>query len=180
MTVTTARQRVEADPWTPLRYWVVANRTETSDTATLTLRAEDLPIREFLPGQFTMLSVFGVGEVPISISGDPAADDGTLVHTIRAVGAVSRALQQATAGTVVGVRGPFGAGWDLGSPAGADLVLVAGGIGLAPLRPALLLRTMHAVGRVQARERVNKVCRDQRSATCPSGVPPPDGLFSCQ
>jgi NAD(P)H-flavin reductase len=169
MTVTTARQRVEADPWTPLQYWVEANRTETADTATLILRAEDTPIRDFLPGQFTMLYVFGVGEVPISISGDPTADDGTLVHTIRGVGAVSRALQQAARGMVVGVRGPFGFGWDLRLPAGTDLVLVAGGIGLAPLRPALLhaLRHRRRYGRIVLGSCWWSVRRRRRSCCSP-------------
>lgn len=142
--------QVRGDPWLPVPYWVAANREETADTATLTLRPEGFPIREFLPGQFTMLYVFGVGEVPISISGDPGDGDGVLVHTIRDVGAVSRALRYAKPGTVVGVRGPFGTGWDLDLPAGTDLVLVAGGIGLAPLRPALVhaLRHRRRFGRV--------------------------------
>lgn len=132
-----ARTRPETDPWAPVRYRVVRNRTETADTATLFLRPEDEPIQDFRPGQFTMLYVFGVGEVPISVSGDPDARDGTLVHTIRGVGAVSEALRRAGPGTAVGVRGPFGVGWDLDLPPGTDLVLVAGGIGLAPLWPAL-------------------------------------------
>lgn len=142
--------QLRADPWLPVPYWVAANHEETADTATLILRPEGLPIRDFLPGQFTMLYVFGVGEVPISISGDPDDDNGLLVHTIRDVGAVSRALRHAKPGTVVGVRGPFGAGWSLDLPAGTDLVLVAGGIGLAPLRPALLhaLRHRRRFGRI--------------------------------
>jgi NAD(P)H-flavin reductase len=131
------------DPWTPVKYSVSANHTETTDTATLLLRAEESPIAGFLPGQFTMLYVFGVGEVPISISGDPEADDGVLVHTIRDVGAVSNALRHVEPDTVVGVRGPFGTCWDLNLPAGSDLVLVAGGIGLAPLRPPLLQALRH-------------------------------------
>jgi NAD(P)H-flavin reductase len=142
--------RTDPDPWAPVPYRITANRAETADTVTLSLRPKEMPIAEFLPGQFTMLYVFGVGEVPISISGDPGADDGVLVHTIRDVGAVSKALRQAQRGMVVGVRGPFGVGWDLDLPAGTDLVLVAGGIGLAPLRPALLhaLRHRHRYGRI--------------------------------
>jgi NAD(P)H-flavin reductase len=126
------------DPWVPLRYWVAGHHQDTVDTATLTLRPEDEAIPNFLPGQFTMLYVFGVGEIPVSISGDPADDNGTLVQTIRGVGAVSNALLHAPNGTMIGVRGPYGLGWDLDSAARTDLVLVAGGIGLAPLRPALL------------------------------------------
>jgi NAD(P)H-flavin reductase len=103
----------------------------------------------FAPGQFTMLYVFGVGEVPISISGDPARPQ-TLIHTVRAVGTVTRALQQVKRGNVVGVRGPFGSSWPLEEARGNDVVLVAGGIGLAPLRPALysLLSQRDKYGRI--------------------------------
>ena len=90
----------------------------------------------FAPGQFNMLTVFGAGEVPISISGDPS-DAGSLLHTIRDVGAVTHALNGFEAGAVLGLRGPFGAGWPLDEARGRDVVIVAGGLGLAPLRPAL-------------------------------------------
>jgi NAD(P)H-flavin reductase len=76
--------------------------------------------------------------VAISISGDPPAQDSTLTQTIRAVGAVSTALHDAPPGTPIGVRGPFGTTWDLPSATGRDLVIVAGGVGLAPLRPVVL------------------------------------------
>jgi NAD(P)H-flavin reductase len=83
-----------------------------------------------------MLYAFGVGEVPISISGDPS-DRERFVHTVRTVGPVTRALGAMRAGAMVGVRGPFGTAWPLSAAHGRDLVIVAGGIGLAPLRPAL-------------------------------------------
>ena len=81
-----------------------------------------------------MLYAFGIGEVPISVSGDV---DGPLVHTVRAVGAVSRAICASEPGAVLGVRGPFGNSWPVDAAVGSDVVVVAGGIGLAPLRPAL-------------------------------------------
>ncbi len=87
------------------------------------------------PGQFNMLYLFGVGEVPISVSA--ITDDGGIVHTIRAVGSVTRAMQDLETGAVVGLRGPFGMAWPLEQARGRDLVLVAGGIGLAPLRPVI-------------------------------------------
>jgi NAD(P)H-flavin reductase len=90
----------------------------------------------FVPGQFNMLTAFGVGEVPISLSGDPAEPD-RLVHTVRAVGPVSVALTRLGPGDVVGLRGPFGMGWPMAEAAGHDVVIVAGGLGLAPLRSAL-------------------------------------------
>jgi NAD(P)H-flavin reductase len=91
---------------------------------------------DFLPGQFNMLTVFGVGEVPISISGDAGKPD-RLVHTVRAVGAVSSALTRLKPGEALGIRGPFGTAWPLEEAKGRDVVVVAGGLGLAPLRPAL-------------------------------------------
>ncbi|TCC31076.1 oxidoreductase [Kribbella speibonae] len=118
----------------PVRYRVTDRRAETGDSATLWLDPVDEPLPPVAPGQFTMLYAFGVGEIPISISG---IEDGTLVHTIRAVGAVSRALHDARPGTVVGARGPFGTTWRLAGAIGSDLVIVAGGIGLAPLRPVV-------------------------------------------
>ncbi|HEU5158402.1 MAG TPA: FAD/NAD(P)-binding protein [Streptosporangiaceae bacterium] len=119
----------------PTPYRVVDRREETYDTVTLTLEPVAAPIPAYRPGQFTMLYAFGVGEVPISISG---GDGGTLVQTLRAVGAVTRALCAAEPGATIGVRGPFGTEWDVPSAAGRDVIIVAGGIGLAPLRPVVL------------------------------------------
>ena len=134
-----------AGPPAPFR--VAGRSRETYDTWTLRLEplsGEPLVAR---PGQFTMLYAFGVGEVPISISGDT---DGPLVHTVRAVGAVSAAICGARRGTALGVRGPFGNAWPTGEAAGGDLLIVAGGIGLAPLRPALyeVLRRRDQYGEV--------------------------------
>ncbi|MBI4815645.1 MAG: FAD/NAD(P)-binding protein [Deltaproteobacteria bacterium] len=110
-----------------------AVRRDTVDTFTLTLEGP----AEFAPGQFNMLWAFGAGEVPISISGDPA-DRGSLVHTIRSVGGITRALERLEVGNTVGVRGPFGRGWPVDFARHHDVVIVAGGIGLAPLRPVVL------------------------------------------
>jgi NAD(P)H-flavin reductase len=103
----------------------------------------------FEPGQFNMLSLPGVGEVPISVSSDPRQRTRVL-HTIRAVGPVTRALCRLRAGERAGVRGPYGTSWPLAAAAGGDLVLVAGGIGLPPLRPALYqaLRDRDSFGRI--------------------------------
>jgi NAD(P)H-flavin reductase len=109
-------------------------RRETHDTWTLRLEpVSGEPLRPS-PGQFTMVYAFGVGEVPISFSGDPR---GPLVHTVRAVGPVTTAICAARRGSVLGVRGPFGNTWPVAAAAGRDIVIVAGGIGLPPLRPAL-------------------------------------------
>lgn len=125
------------DPMVPRLFTVVRTRREVPDTVTLTLAPADGAACSFRPGQFSMLYAFGVGEIPISISGDP--DDPTaLVHTLRRVGAVSEALAACRPGATVGVRGPFGSRWPLEEAVGSDLVMVAGGLGLAPLRPAIL------------------------------------------
>jgi NAD(P)H-flavin reductase len=121
----------------PARFAVVAKRRDTSDTWTLELESEDGAGLRFTPGQFTMLSRGGAGEVPISISGDPAAP-AHLVHTVRAVGLATEAICAAEPGEVLGVRGPFGSAWPVEAAVGRDVVVVCGGIGLAPLRPALL------------------------------------------
>jgi anaerobic sulfite reductase subunit B len=127
---------VPAGPMVPARYRVGAVRRELHDVVTLHLEALDEPLPPFRAGQFHMIWAFGTGEVPISVSGDPTA--GELQHTIRAVGPSTRSLCALAPGDVVGLRGPFGRGWDVGDARGGDLLLVAGGVGLAPLRPALL------------------------------------------
>lgn len=126
-----------ADPMLPRPFRVVARRQETADTATLDLEPTDGEPLAFAAGQFTMIGRPGRAEVPISISGDPARPE-LLVHTVRAVGDASRALAGSDVGDLLLVRGPYGTGWDVLDGAGGDVVLVAGGIGLAPLRPALL------------------------------------------
>lgn len=119
----------------PVPHRVLSRTRETPDTWTLELESLGEPVRP-RPGQFDMLYAFGVGEVPISTSGETAGD-GLLTHTVRAVGAVTQALCAAEEGTLVWVRGPYGNEWPLAEAAGGDLVIVAGGIGLAPLRPAV-------------------------------------------
>jgi len=102
-------------------------------------------------GQFNMLTAFGVGEVAVSVAAT-ADGSGRIDHSIRDVGAVTHALCGAPIGAVVGVRGPFGAGWGIERlPDGPDVVVVAGGIGLAPLRSAvgaLVAREQEGRGRV--------------------------------
>jgi NAD(P)H-flavin reductase len=121
----------------PERFRVAERRQETGDTWTLELEPVDSQAPfTFLPGQFTMLYAFGAGEVPISISGDPGAPE-RLVHTVRTVGAASGAICRTETGRMLGVRGPFGSHWPVEDATGRDVVVVAGGIGLAPLRPVI-------------------------------------------
>jgi NAD(P)H-flavin reductase len=123
-----------ADPLLPRVARVRRRRRESPDV--FTLEIEPAGPGAFAAGQFNMLTAFGVGEVPISLSGDPG-DPGRLIHTIRAVGSVSGALGRMKKGDRIGLRGPFGRGWPMEAAAGRDVVLVAGGVALAPLRPAL-------------------------------------------
>ena len=118
----------------PRPFRVVSRQPETHDTWTLELEPVNGEPIAVAPGQFTMLYAFGIGEVPISVSGPPS---WPLVHTVRAVGAVSEAICAAEPGTVLGVRGPYGNAWPVEEAVGGDLVIVAGGIGLAPLRGAV-------------------------------------------
>jgi len=137
-------------PLVPRAYRVRGAARETSDTVTLALQAETAAEEVgFAPGQFNMLSVFGVGEVPISISGNPGRVD-LLTHTVRAVGAVTQALAAQRRGALVGVRGPYGTAWPVEAAEGSDVVIVAGGVGLAPLRPAVhrILARREKYGRI--------------------------------
>ncbi|BAS26441.1 FAD/NAD(P)-binding protein [Limnochorda pilosa] len=130
--------QIETPPLLPRPFRVQGVERETADTWTLTLvSADGKAAPAFLPGQFAMLYAFGVGEVPISLSGDPDRP-GELSHTVRAVGSVTRALAAARPGDLLGLRGPYGTAWPLEEAEGQDVVVVAGGIGLAPLRPAIL------------------------------------------
>ena len=127
--------KLAANPMLPARYRIKRIRHETKDTFTLDLDPldGDGPFC-YAPGQFNMLYIFGIGEVPISISGS----DGALIrHTTRAVGTVTKAMRDLKRGAVVGLRGPFGSRWPIKEATGRDVVIAAGGIGLAPLRSAL-------------------------------------------
>jgi NAD(P)H-flavin reductase len=137
MTITVSATATLLDPMLPQRYRILRVRREIADTFTMELEPEDgSDIPPFITGQFNMLYVYGVGEIPISISGDPAKRK-PLVHTTRAVGTVSRAMSELMPGDVIGVRGPFGSHWPIEQAIGKDIVIAAGGIGLAPLRSAM-------------------------------------------
>ncbi len=138
-----------SDPFVPELYRTVRVTRELRDTVTLELAPLSGKRPAFEPGQFNMLYAFGVGESAISISGDPA-EEGTFVHTVRNVGAVSKALSALEAGAAAGLRGPFGTSWPVEGAEGSDVVIVAGGLGLAPLRPAIyhILANRDRYGRV--------------------------------
>ncbi|SMB98875.1 NAD(P)H-flavin reductase [Thermanaeromonas toyohensis ToBE] len=127
------------NPFKPERAVIKEIIRETHDTTTYTFSFIDEEVRRdfrFRPGQFNMLTIFGIGEAPISISSSPVQTE-TFQHTIRHVGNVTNALARMKPGDVVGIRGPYGTGWPLDVLPIKNLLIVAGGIGLAPLRPVI-------------------------------------------
>ncbi len=125
------------EPMLPVPHRVRRMTWETDDTFTMELvAAGGGGITSFAPGQFNMLYVFGVGEAAISMSGSPSNPE-TLLHTTRAVGSVTKALASLHPGQLIGVRGPYGVSWPVDEAEGRDIVIITGGIGLAPLRPLI-------------------------------------------
>lgn len=133
----------------PRLFQISRTLKETHDTFTFELKPLDNGEFSFKPGQFNMLYQFGVGEVPVSISGDPGKKH-SIIHTIRAVGTVTKAMRKLKKGDFLGVRGPYGTDWPVEKAMGHDVVIVAGGIGLAPLRPTIyhLLKNREKFGKV--------------------------------
>ena len=113
-----------------------SKRWESADTATLGISISDRSVLSYAPGQFNMLYVHGVGEIPISISGLNRTRQCYL-HTVRGVGSVSDAILGLKRGDQIGIRGPYGNHWPLDKSIGGNLLIVAGGLGIAPLRPAI-------------------------------------------
>lgn len=139
-------------PYLPHEAEVVERRQESDSVFTLRLRFTDPRVHEryqFQPGQFNMLYLHGVGEVPISIVSDPE-DEQLYDHAVRAVGRVTRGLSALKAGDRIGVRGPFGRGWPMDQLPGKDLLLVTGGLGCAPVVSVInyVMRRCDLYGRV--------------------------------
>lgn len=146
---------LDAGAFVPVVHRVVDRRRVTDDVVTLWIEPVDGELLRFRAGQFNMLTAFGVGEVPISMS-SPPSQAAPLEHTVRDVGPVTHALCELPVGAVLGVRGAFGTDWGVEEllASGRDVVVVAGGIGLAPLRGAVsqLLSGRHpAAGSAGAR-----------------------------
>ena len=136
---------IATDIMVPTQWLVVDRWEETYDVFSFALEPAQQGIEaRFDPGQFNMLYAFGTGESAISISGDSEAGNDRLVHTVRRVGTVTDALFRLDKGDAVGIRGPFGNPWPMGALKGKDILFVAGGIGLAPLRPAILYALNHS------------------------------------
>jgi len=123
------------DPYLPREAKIIERIQESPGLFTLRLRFTDPRVQsayQFEPGQFNMLYLYGVGEIPISIVSDPR-DEHTFDHTIRAVGRVSQAFSRLRSGAHIGVRGPYGRGWPLLAAEQRDVLVVTGGLGCAPV-----------------------------------------------
>ncbi|MGQ9596002.1 MAG: FAD/NAD(P)-binding protein [Thermoproteota archaeon] len=123
------------NPYVPIPVRVAGVKDETPDTKTITVSPK--VFNDFTPGQFAMLTVYGVGEAPFSICSSPLNED-FLQFSIRRMGSVTTVLHEARIGDEVGLRGPYGRGWPVKEMKGMDVFIVGGGIGLAPLRSLLL------------------------------------------
>lgn len=131
---------------------IIAKTEETEGIYTYRLRFEEPEVAEgfaFAGGQFNMLYIFGIGEVPISVVSDPE-DSHILDHTIRVVGRVTEVIGRMGVGDVIGVRGPFGKGWPLAEAVGKDVLVVTGGLGCAPVVGAIeyMFRRRDQYGRI--------------------------------
>lgn len=131
----------------------ILERIQESDTIfTLRLRFTDPAVQaayRFQPGQFNMVYLYGVGEIPISIVSDPW-DEHMLDHTIRRVGRVSQGLGQLKRGDRIGIRGPYGRGWPLAKVEGKDVAVITGGLGCAPVVSVInyIMRRRERYGKV--------------------------------
>jgi NAD(P)H-flavin reductase len=139
-------------PWLPMMARIGAIQQEVTGIITYRIDFDDPAVAasyRFEPGQFNMLYLPGLGEVAISISSDPA-EPGRLLHTVRASGGVTSVLARRQVGDAIGVRGPFGTSWPMDLCKGQDVVIACGGVGLAPLRPAIyhIARNRADYGRV--------------------------------
>lgn len=134
---TTEQTAMMAASLKPDVYRVEKVLPETHDTFTLALAAMEGPTMRYEPGQFNMLYAYAAGESAISISGDADQLDTPILHTIRRCGVVTAKLEALQVGDTLGLRGPFGTTWPMDDAEGKDLLFIGGGIGLAPLRPAI-------------------------------------------
>lgn len=139
-------------PYLPREAEIMERVQESPSIFTLRLRITDAQAHaayRFVPGQFNMLSLFGIGEIPISIVSDPQ-DEQMFDHTVRALGRVTNGLAALKTGDRLGIRGPFGRGWPLAEAEGKDVLIITGGLGCAPTVAAInyILRRRARYGRL--------------------------------
>ncbi|MFA5039390.1 MAG: FAD/NAD(P)-binding protein [Candidatus Omnitrophota bacterium] len=128
----TYQELLKTSPYKPVRGHIIKAQqvTEFEKLFRIELAGQDL---EHTPGQFVQVSLFGVGEAPISVCSSPT-EKGFFELTVRRVGTLTSALHRLAAGSYVGIRGPFGHGFPLDEMKGNNILIVAGGLGIVPLR----------------------------------------------
>ena len=150
------------NPYLPMEAEVIERIQESPDMYSLRLSITDPAVQAaytFEPGQFNMLYLYGVGEIPISIVSDPR-DENSIDHTIRAVGRVTNAMSNLNAGDVIGLRGPYGRGWPVLDAEQRDVVVVTGGLGCAPVVSVLnyIARRRERFGKLNIVQGVKHTC----------------------
>lgn len=134
-------EKMKTSPYRPMRSKIIEARMLTDKEKFFRIELEDNTRLSYGPGQFVMVSIFGFGEAPISICSSPT-DKGYIDLTVRNAGSFTNKLHQLGEGDIVGIRGPFGKGFPVDNMFGCDLVIVAGGLGIVPLR-SLIRYLMH-------------------------------------
>ena len=127
------QELLKTSPYKPVKAKIVKTNKYTEFEKLFRIELDSKKDLEHVPGQFVQVSLFGVGEAPISICSSPT-EKGFFELTVRRVGGLTTAMHKLETGSVLGVRGPFGKGFPLDAMRGNDLLIVAGGLGIVPLR----------------------------------------------
>ena len=127
-------QEIVRSKLTPTPAEIINIIPETPDTKTFYFKPK-AKLEEPKPGQFTEIYIPGVGEAPVSVSG--MESDGVIIQTVRSIGTLTEYLFKLGRGDLIGLRGPYGKGWPVEKLKDKDVLIVGGGIGLAPLRPVI-------------------------------------------
>lgn len=128
------------NPYLPAEAKILDIKAQTHDTLTYKIALKDKDLQKkysFQPGQFNMVHLSGIGEAPISLSSDTKHSKDFFEHTIRTVGSVTNNLAKLKPGAILGIRGPYGNSWPIEEAQNKNVLIITGGIGLAPLRPVI-------------------------------------------
>ncbi len=143
-------EKMKTTPYKPMRGVITHARMLTDKEKFFRIELEDGINLNHDPGQFVMVSIFGYGEAPISVCSSPS-DKGFFELVVRNAGVLTDKLHTLGPGDTVGIRGPFGKGFPVDAMSGYDLMIVAGGLGIVPLRSLIRYIMVHrsAFGTVQ-------------------------------
>jgi len=127
------QELLKTSPYKPVKAKIVKTNKYTEFEKLFRIELDGKKDLEHVPGQFVQVSLFGVGEAPISVCSSPT-EKGYFELTVRRVGGLTTAMHKLETGSVLGIRGPFGKGFPLDAMRGNDILIVAGGLGIVPLR----------------------------------------------